>query len=303
MKFPVSNSTTENPSTKREQQSYSWLRKYGYQNNTKAASENIRSASAILRAKLAEISAANRRQQQANRISSSVSSRVSRTSDPSSSRQPRNRFSHFDRVNDKPASTTTTTTTTSTTQRSPVYVHKPLDLGLRTSEVSYRQSRKHLSQLDKLIQPQRSPVYIPKSSATEADGAFEVVQAPALNNEVNGSTAKKSDDVMHNIMEMTASQQWKNISSNIIAEAERRNDSVDEDEEKTKEKTTSTSTTSTTTTTTTTTVAPPTTNKNKPEMQEAIEKMMGSFSQWRYKVVSTNFLKELGMAKQIKKQR
>ncbi|XP_058792363.1 uncharacterized protein LOC131664908 isoform X2 [Phymastichus coffea] len=286
--FPTPNRTS---TAIKQEQKYAWQRKYGYQNNTKVPSDNVRMATDNLHAKLTQIPIANRRQ--VNRINNAPS-RVSRTSD-TSSRLPINQFSHSDMVNE--------------TQRSSVYIREPalpevknLDLNFVTREVSPRQPRNYLPHFNKVNETPRSPVYIHKPSILKIKEALEVINASIVNNTTDGLTGKTSDNVMHNIMTMTASQQWKNITANLVeseksliksVEAERRIDIMTDDEKQTKE-----STITTTTTTTTTTVAPSAsttckTGKIKANMEEAVEKMMSSFSQWRYKVVSTNFLKEL----------
>ncbi|OXU19168.1 hypothetical protein TSAR_002756 [Trichomalopsis sarcophagae] len=166
-----------------------------------------------------------------------------------------------------------------------------------------------------------------------ASGGLQVIPAPNLQRgplDSDNSTGAKpnknstGEEVMHNIMSMTASQSWKNITSRspkmigeknaieteekksttskpeAVAVIERRIDEESTIEEETKEEQAPTESVPIVSSTAAPVVANKT-DKAQAKMKEAVQKMMGSFSLWRHKVVSTKFLKELEEKQKHKK--
>ncbi|XP_031783792.1 uncharacterized protein LOC103318033 [Nasonia vitripennis] len=166
-----------------------------------------------------------------------------------------------------------------------------------------------------------------------ASGGLQVIPAPNLqrgpldsDNSTDAKPSKNStgEEVMHNIMSMTASQSWKNATSRspkmigekkaieteekktttskpeAVAVIERRIDEEPTIEEETKEEQAPTESVPIVSSTGEPVVANKT-DKAEAKMKEAVQKMMGSFSLWRHKVVSTKFLKELEEKQKHKK--
>ena len=138
----------------------------------------------------------------------------------------------------------------------------------------------------------------PAIEISEVKSALRIVPAPNLQKDtaetLTSESKREKEDVLQNIMTMTASQTWKNVTTRSLkvnqtkkaveddtkklkpdkpVDSERRMDTEFDENIQTKEM------------------------SEKAEkaraMKEAVQKMMSAFTQWRHKVVSTAFVKEL----------